>query len=152
MKPPFYPTFAKYHEVPSDAPEDKSDTGLTLRAFIPVPGQEARSSIRTFSGLATVLSSCVQCLRPQLTLEKDHFTNGTLGLNGLISASGSQNTNFSCVLPEPLSDGNTSDEWQIAITYLSIFSTSRISQPIWNGSWRREFYCRIHSGMVTGVG
>ena len=123
-KPPFYPTFAEYHEVPSDAPEDKSDTGLTLRAFIPVPGQEARSSLRTFSGLATVLDSRVQCLRPQLTMEKGHVAAGTLALNGSISASGSQSTNFSCVLPQPLSGGNTSDEWQIAITYISTFSNA----------------------------
>lgn len=125
-KPPFYPTFAEYHEVPSDAPEDKSDTGLTLRAFLPVPGQEARSSLRTFSGLATVLDSRVQCLRPQLTLERGHFATGTLALNGSISASGSQSANFSCVIPQPLSDsdGNTSDEWQIAVTYLSTFSNA----------------------------
>ena len=123
-KPPFYPAFAEYHEVPSDAQEDKSDTGVTLRAFLPVPGQEARSSLRTFSGLATVLDSRVQCLRPQLTLEKAHFADGSLALNGSISASGSPSTNFSCVLPEPLSDGNTSDEWQIAITYLSTFSNA----------------------------
>ena len=125
-KPPFYPTFAEYHEIPSDAPEDKSDTGLTLRAFLPVPGQEARSSLRTFSGLATVLDSRVQCIRPQLTLEKGHFTIGALALNGSISASGSQSTNFSCVLPQPLSDSddNMSDEWQIAITYLSTFSNA----------------------------
>ena len=125
-KPPFYPTFAEYHELPSDAPEDKSDTGLTLRAFLPVPGQEARSSLRTFSGLATVLDARVQCLRPQLTLEKGHFASGTLALNGSISASGSQSTNFSCVIPQPLSDsdGNTSDEWQIAVTYLSTFSNA----------------------------
>lgn len=123
-KPPFYPTFAEYHEAPSDAPEDRSDTGLTLRAFLPVPGQEARSSLRTFSGLATVLDSRVQCVRPQLTLEKGHFASGTLGLNGSISAFGSQSTNFSCVLPQPLSESNTSDEWQIAITYLSTFSNA----------------------------
>ena len=125
-KPPFYPTFAEYHELPSDAPENKSDTGLTLRAFLPVPGQEARSSLRTFSGLATVLDARVQCLRPQLTLEKGHFASGTLALNGSISASGSQSTNFSCVIPQPLSDsdGNTSDEWQIAVTYLSTFSNA----------------------------
>lgn len=122
-KPPSYPTFAEYHEAPSDAREDKSDTGLTLRAFLPLPGQEARSSLRTFSGLATVLDSRVQCLRPQLTLEKGHYTTGALGLSGSISAAGSQSTNFSCVLPGPTTDteGNSPDEWQIAMTYLGTF-------------------------------
>ena len=92
--PPFYPKLAEYHEAPSDAPEAKSDTGLALRAFLPVPGQDARSSLRTFSGLATVLDSRVHCLRPQLTMEKGHVAVGTLALNGSISASGSQSTNF----------------------------------------------------------
>ena len=122
-KPPSYPTFAEYHEAPSDAREDKSDTGLTLRAFLPLPGQEARSSLRTYSGLATVLDSRVQCLRPQLTMERGHYTTGALGLSGSISAAGSQSTNFSCVLPGTIADanGNSPDEWQIGMTYLGAF-------------------------------
>ncbi len=125
-KPPSYPAFAEYHEIPTDIPEDQSDTGLTLRAFLPLLGQEARSSLRTFSGLATVLDSRVQCLRPQLALEEAHYTNGALALVGSISAAGSQSTNFSCVLPEPTSDaqGNAQGEWQIAMTYLDTFSNA----------------------------
>lgn len=128
-KPPFYPTFAEYHEVPSDVREDKSDTGLTLRAFLPLSGQEVRSSLRTFSGLATVLDSRVQCLRPQLTLLKGHYTTGALALTGSISADGSQGTNFSCVLPNLIADAedNTPDDWQIAMTYLSTFSNASLA-------------------------
>ena len=125
-KPPFYPAFAEYHEVPSDVPEDTSDTGLTLRAFLPLSDQEVRSSLRTFSGLASVLDSRVRCLRPQLTQEKGHYTTGALALTGLISAAGSQSTNFSCVLPNliPDTDDNDPDEWRIAMTYLSTFSNA----------------------------
>ena len=130
-KPPFYPTFAEYHEAPSLVEEDKSDTGLTLRAFLPLSGQEARSSLRAFSGLATVLDCRVQCFRPELTLEAGHYTTGALALTGSISAAGSQSTNFSCVLPQPVSDaeGNTVDEWQIAMTYLGTFPNAS-SAPI----------------------
>ena len=129
-KPPFYPTFAEYHEAPSLVEEDKSDTGLTLRAFLPLSGQEARSSLRAFSGLATVLDCRVQCFRPELTLEAGHYTTGALALTGSISAAGSQSTNFSCVLPQPVSDaeGNT-DEWQIAMTYLGTFPNAS-SAPV----------------------
>lgn len=125
-KPPFYPAFAEYHEFPTDVKEDRSDTGLTLRAFLPLSDQETRSSLRTFSGLASVLDSRVQCLRPQLTQEKGHYTTGALALTGLISAAGSQSTNFSCVLPNliPATDNNIPDEWRIAITYLSTFSNA----------------------------
>lgn len=130
-KPPFYPTFAEYHEAPRDVPEDRSDTGLTLRAFLPLSDQEVRSSLRTFSGLASVLDSRVQCFRPQLTQEKGHYTTGLLALTGLISAAGSQSTNFSCVLPNliPDTDDNISDDWRIAITYLSTFSNAS-SAPV----------------------
>lgn len=130
-KPPFYPTFAEYHENPSDAQEDRSDTGLTLRAFLPLSGQEARSSLRNFSGLATVLDSRVQCLRPQLKLEKGHYTPGALALTGSVSAAGSQSTNFSCVLPAFTFDaeGNPPNEWQIAMTYLGTFSNGS-SAPV----------------------
>ena len=125
-KPPFYPTFAEYHEVPSDTPEDRSDTGLTLRAFLPLPNQEARSSLRTFSGLATVLDSRVQCLRPQLTQEKGHYTDGALALSGSVTSPGIPSANFSCVLPELNFDaeGNIADDWQIAMTFLSTFSNA----------------------------
>ena len=130
-KPPFYPTFAEYHEAPSSVEEDKSDTGLTLRAFLPLSGQEARSSLRAFSGLATVLDCRVQCFRPELNLEAGHYTTGALALTGSISAAGSQSTNFSCVLPQPVSDaeGNTVDQWQIAMTYLGTFPNAS-SAPV----------------------
>ena len=87
MKPPFYPTFAEYHEPPPASLEDGiSDTGLTLRAFVPLQDQQSRSLLTTWKGRATVLDSRVVCMRPNLTLEKVHIADGTLALTGLFNA------------------------------------------------------------------
>lgn len=127
-KPPFFPAFAEYHEDLSGPQTDNSDTGLTLRAFLPLSGQDTRSTLRNFSGLATVLDSRVQCIRPQLTMEKAHFTPGAFALTGLISGNSGQGSNFSCVLPQldVGEDGSVPEEWQISITYLGAFANASL--------------------------
>ena len=115
-KPPFYPTFAEYHQPPpTDLEDGISDTGLTLRAFVPLQDQQSRSLLTTWEGRGTVLDSRVVCMRPNLTLEKAHIADGTLALTGLFnaqfnaSASGvelwvrSENSDFKYVV-NPLSD------------------------------------------------
>ncbi|KAL8716636.1 MAG: hypothetical protein Q9225_006047 [Loekoesia sp. 1 TL-2023] len=131
-KPPFYPTFAEYHEDPTDLPDDRVDTGLTLRAFLPIQSQQERSMLRDFSGRATVLDSRVQCVRPQLTQEKGHYAaEPVLGLSGQVTVSPGQTTNFSCVLPYhfPRHEDTVFDEWQIGMTYLGQFSNAS-SAPV----------------------
>lgn len=65
-----FPIFAEYHEdsslidpTPTDA---SSDTGLSLRAFVPFMNETNRTSIQGFSGVATVEDSRVTCIRPQI--------------------------------------------------------------------------------------
>lgn len=65
-----FPTFAEHQEdIPftnlasSDA---VSDTGLTLRAFVPFANETNRTSIQSFAGVATVEDSRVICIRPQM--------------------------------------------------------------------------------------
>ena len=126
-KPPFYPVFAEYHEDPEAEPADAADTGLTLRAFLPIQDQEQRSMLRNFSGRATVIDSSVRCIRPQLTLEKGHYSNeAVIALSGQIAAIPGQSTNFSCVLPssDTSPDGNGPNNWQIGMTYLGQFPNS----------------------------
>ena len=128
-KPPFYPAFAEYHQDLSGPQTDDSDTGLTLRASPPLSGQDTRSTLRNFSGLATALDSRVQCIRPQLTMEKAHFTPGAFALTGLISGNNSrQGSNFSCVLPQfnVGEDGSVPEEWQISTTYLGAFANASL--------------------------
>ena len=87
MKPPFYPTFAEYHEPPPATPEGVVDTGVTLRAFMPIQDQQSRSLLRNYEGRATVLDARVQCMRPDLSSERLHITDGVLGFEGVVKAS-----------------------------------------------------------------
>jgi hypothetical protein len=68
---PAYPTFAEYSETASVA-DGVSDTGLTLRAFLPFADAVRRQTLRSYSGTTTVLDSRVTCQIP-------HFYNLTAG-------------------------------------------------------------------------
>ncbi|KAI4126852.1 MAG: hypothetical protein LQ338_003525 [Usnochroma carphineum] len=126
-KPPFYPTFAEYHEDSTDNPADTVDTGPTLRGFLPIESQQQRSMLRDFSGRATMIDSRVRCIRPQLALEKGHYAaEPVLGLSGQVTTATGETSDFSCVLPfsVPPQDGTVSNEWQIGMSYLGQFPNS----------------------------
>lgn len=89
---PDFPTFAENHEGPlanEGPPEDFiRDTGTTLRAFIPVSNQSERTSIHSYSGVATVEDSRVVCIRPKLhQYFSIGYISGSLGyvLNGSLA-------------------------------------------------------------------
>ena len=86
MKPPFYPVFAEYHEDAPETPDGVSDTGLTLRAFVPLQVQQSRAQLKDYSGRATVLDSRVVCMRPNLTTERAHVSDSMLALAGNFTA------------------------------------------------------------------
>jgi hypothetical protein len=74
---PQYPIFAEYPGVPMTE-NGISDTGMTMRALLPLASAESRSLLRNYSGPATVFDSRVVCVRPSV--------NATLGLlDSLIS-------------------------------------------------------------------
>ncbi|KAK0613306.1 hypothetical protein B0T14DRAFT_569373 [Immersiella caudata] len=64
-----FPRFAEHSESPVEPPPNEErtfqDTGLTHRAFIPLP-KEARQRLRQYSGPATVLETQVVCVRPTI--------------------------------------------------------------------------------------
>lgn len=61
--PAFFPTFAEYSEpIAKEAGVD--DTGLLLRALLPLSNQKSREQMRNYSGNALVLDSRVSCHRP----------------------------------------------------------------------------------------
>ena len=85
LHPPLFPTFAEYTEPPAVATDNVAqtgvrDTGLTLRAFLPIEDQQSRYSIRNYSGRATVLDNSVTCMRPQLNHTNLKVTGGLPGL------------------------------------------------------------------------
>ncbi|KPM44561.1 hypothetical protein AK830_g2035 [Neonectria ditissima] len=84
-----FPVFAERHEkvVESESTSDAvRDTGLTHRAFLPFVNASMRTSIRHFTGTATVLDSRVVCVRPKVhpglsigfTQDDGFSLNGTL--------------------------------------------------------------------------
>ncbi|KAE9364718.1 hypothetical protein N431DRAFT_431530 [Stipitochalara longipes BDJ] len=86
LKPPFYPIFAEYHEDAPETPDGVSDTGLTLRAFVPLQSQQSRTQLKDYEGRATVLDSRVICMRPNLTSERAHVSDSMLAFNGSFNA------------------------------------------------------------------
>ncbi|OAP60093.1 hypothetical protein AYL99_05095 [Fonsecaea erecta] len=75
-----YPSFAEYHEPPAqDLPDGVDDTGLTLRAFLPVVNQQTRSMVASWDGVATVLDARTVCIRPTLVNPRVHYADESLG-------------------------------------------------------------------------
>ncbi|KAK6067915.1 hypothetical protein SCUP234_11388 [Seiridium cupressi] len=63
--PTFYPVFG---EMSSPIPprDDVDDTGLLLRAFLPMSDSQQRETVRSYAGKAFVLDSRVACQAPHL--------------------------------------------------------------------------------------
>lgn len=59
------PAFAEFAIRPQGGSAAVQDTGPSLRAFLPIAEQEARSQAYSFEGTATVFDSRVVCARPK---------------------------------------------------------------------------------------
>lgn len=64
--PQFYPTFGEYSS-PVPPRSDVDDTGVLLRAFLPMTDSQQRQTLRNYTGKALVLDSRVACQQPILT-------------------------------------------------------------------------------------
>ena len=64
--PQFYPTFAEFSS-PAPPRSDVDDTGILLRAFLPLTDSQQRQTLRNYTGKAFVLDSRVACQKPSLT-------------------------------------------------------------------------------------
>jgi hypothetical protein len=80
-EPLAYPAFAEYSEAPYTA-DGVSDTGLTLRAFLPLAVASDRENVQQYSGKTTVLDARVTCQPPQLAGEVVQYVDTNLVLNG----------------------------------------------------------------------
>lgn len=60
-----YASFAEYSEPPYEA-DGVSDTGVTLRAFLPFGTAQARENLESYEGSSTVLDARVTCQVPQI--------------------------------------------------------------------------------------
>ncbi|KAF3929134.1 hypothetical protein ABW20_dc0110569 [Dactylellina cionopaga] len=62
----YFPRFAEYSRGPPVISENFYDTGHIYRALLPVRSSDQRSTIRNYTGPATVINSRVICVRPKL--------------------------------------------------------------------------------------
>jgi hypothetical protein len=60
-----FPAFAE-HSEPSDGRDGVWDTGLSMRAFLPIISQPKPEDITKYTGIATVVDTRVACMRPSL--------------------------------------------------------------------------------------
>lgn len=65
--PASYPAFAELSEGSVQGP-DYTDTGNSLRAFLPIATVNERQRLQTYSGPATVLNARTICIRPELDI------------------------------------------------------------------------------------
>ncbi|KAK0744387.1 hypothetical protein B0T21DRAFT_88022 [Apiosordaria backusii] len=149
-----YTTFAEYSEPPYEA-EGVSDTGVTLRAFLPFQTAQERETLREYSRLTTVLDARVTCQVPEFDdLKLWSGFNGSFYymLEGSVRASRStprlgnvtvtalegnefrynESVPFSCLAPfpfyEPNERINLQPEWQLSICQLGSFSGGLVSE------------------------
>lgn len=76
VNPSSYPTFGEYTEPPAQSTQD--DTGVVLRAFLPMADAESRQTVRNYTGTALVLDARVSCQAPafdNLTLSAPFYGN-----------------------------------------------------------------------------
>ncbi|KAK3938502.1 hypothetical protein QBC46DRAFT_317605 [Diplogelasinospora grovesii] len=85
-KADLYPTFAEYSESPFVA-NGVSDTGLTLRAFLPFQTAQDRETLHEYSGPTTVLDARVTCQIPSFIKETVSMSGNTIVLEGNVAAS-----------------------------------------------------------------
>ncbi|KAF3922309.1 hypothetical protein ABW20_dc0108617 [Dactylellina cionopaga] len=66
-RPSTFPIFAEYSEPPrGQVFENLTDTGVSLRAFLPFANPTERQSIRNFTGRAMIFDSRVICQKPNI--------------------------------------------------------------------------------------
>lgn len=88
-----YPAFAEHAEpMVANGSSGISDTGLTLRAFLPIDGQGNRSSIHRYEGPATIADIRAICVRPnigilssRLVFTSNNSRSGSLEVSGHVS-------------------------------------------------------------------
>jgi hypothetical protein len=88
-KAPYYPAFAEYSEPPYVA-DGVSDTGVTLRAFLPFDTSQVRENLHFYAGNAAVLDARVTCQIPHFdtaTVQVPYNLSGITSFQGSVSAS-----------------------------------------------------------------
>jgi hypothetical protein len=157
-----YPVFAEYAEgMVANGSLGMADTGLTMRAFLPIDSQGNRSSVHKYMGPAAVFDARVVCVRPNITISASSLVDldinrgsGSLSLRGNISIptdllkeaaasrvwlglSQSFNCSTSQIAPDSKLKYHPSD-WDLSVCQLG--QTSGLLQNAWTILGRPEKY------------
>lgn len=141
-------SFAEYSEPPYEA-DGVSDTGVTLRAFLPFGTAQTRENLKSYKGKATVLDARVTCQVPQIqnatvdslnrfrgslaaTRHTPRLANATLGddsstgsVDGII-VNTDRSRDFDCIASWPRNPKLLwSDQWAISLCQLWRFRDSQ---------------------------
>lgn len=123
---PIFPVFAEYTEKPSrgDVADGVADTGLAMRAFLPIASQNERIQLRDYSGPATLFDTRVVCTRPDPSKTNFRFWSHGGGrprpfLSGRVGSSftasrfnGTASLNINCTFGMPAYDRG---EWPVSL-------------------------------------
>jgi hypothetical protein len=63
---PQYHAFAEFSEQPS-IEDGVSDTGLSIRAFLPIGPEASRDLVKNYTGMATLFDTRTVCMRPEVS-------------------------------------------------------------------------------------
>ncbi|KAK4166954.1 hypothetical protein QBC43DRAFT_349765 [Cladorrhinum sp. PSN259] len=99
-RPQTFPAFAEY-STPIAGDPGTRDTGVSIRAFLPIASQATREATLVFNGVATLLDSRVVCVRPSVSDVEVHLQKWIVGslwaensVPGLTKSAGK--ANFNC--------------------------------------------------------
>ena len=135
LHPAIFPTFAEHSEAPLHSRDGVSDTGLALRAFLPLQDQQSRYSIRNYTGRATVVDSSVVCMRPKLSSTALYQSNSIVFVSQIQPSS-----NISSIIMSPVLDGYVVDE--LYASPKVPYSSCAISPSVLSSGWGLSF-CQI---------
>ena len=126
-KPPFYPMFAEFSETATPYQDNSiEDTGMTLRAFLPLSSEQTRSLVRNYTGPGTVFDSRVVCMRPSISISDfsslGDFDGQTLALiQGIVQVSANAPGVYNVPAPTPFectvifSPDSGATEWAVTV-------------------------------------
>ncbi|KAK0646663.1 hypothetical protein B0T16DRAFT_391058 [Cercophora newfieldiana] len=146
---PEYPTFAEYSPNAGSSVDWRTDTGPTLRAFLPLRNATSRRRISKYEGIAGLVDTRFVCVKPEVNTNATISERGDLYLAGnlkstfpaLSSAVGpgasdpttKMDVAFNCsvAMHELSTEGQADSEWAITMCQLPM-NGARVSSPVFD--------------------
>ena len=150
-RPERFPSFAETLAVPPIIKSDLHDTGVHLRAFLPIASQEVRSNIRNYSGPSTLVAMRTLCVKPRLDVDPQKSFHDRI--EGMVyldleddarrefevfdERRGYPGASFKCKLPQLATVEPTNPEWRAVICWIGNIFKERnsIIKPVYSTAY-----------------